>query len=64
MKFIQWAVIFAIITFSWIGLEYTVYGEIYPNNIDTFIAMLLAYLILDKTDRIINHIKWRARNEK
>lgn len=48
-KFLSiWAIVCLVLCFVWIGLEYTLDGQVISQHSDTIMCILLSYLISDK----------------
>lgn len=47
-KYILFVVLGIILTFTWIGLEYTLDGLVTPQHSDSIFLVILTYLITEK----------------
>lgn len=47
-KYILFGILGIILTFTWIGLEYTLDGTVIPQHSDSIFLIILDYLLTDK----------------
>lgn len=47
-KYILFMVLGVILTFAWVGLEYTLDGTVIPQHSDSIFLIILTYLVTDK----------------